>query len=107
MSFLNVLDRLKTAAHDRQRGFHPHLANVRRDDLAELLRKFEEGDRFSRRLHAQHESALDDVKALTAERDALAAKLTDIRKVWIDVGGYLDTTADFEALRVAIEGLGV
>lgn len=46
-------------------------------------------------------------KSLKAERDALAAKLSEIRRVWDACGGWPDTTAEKEELRVAIEGKGV
>lgn len=48
-----------------------------------------------------------ELQKVTAERDALAAKLSEIRKVWDECGGWPDTTTEKEELRVAIEGKGV
>lgn len=67
MSFLNILDRLKTAAYVKQRGFSPELAIVRRDDLAQLLKQFGAEDRFSRKL--------------LAERDSLAKALAEMKRI--------------------------
>ena len=48
-----------------------------------------------------------ELQKVTAERDALAAQLTEIRRVWDKCGGRPDTTTEKEELRVAIEGNGV
>lgn len=48
-----------------------------------------------------------ELKKRDEQNAALAAKLSEIRTAWDEVGGYPDTTADFEALRVAIEGRDV
>lgn len=56
MSFINVLERLRAAATERQRGMTAGKAIVSVDDLRELLHQFGREDRFSRHLYAENET---------------------------------------------------
>ena len=63
---MNFFNRLRDAAHERQRGIPPQNVIVRRDDLLQMVRSFDSADGVCRKIAAENEALRYAVRELTA-----------------------------------------